>query len=129
VIVVECVIPLIPEEPVRLESDRLTGLYQQLGEAGAEDVVCRAVEELAVRLTHCDQLWRTKDWSGLRKSAKSLVAISDQIGMNTLARVARDVTVALDNADEVAVAATFTRLIRTGERSLTAIWDLHDVSV
>lgn len=128
-IVVECVIPLIPEEPVRLESDRLTGLYAQLGEAGAEDVVCRAVEELAVRLTHCNTLWREKDWPGLRKSARSLVAISEQIGMNMLARVARDVTEALDTADEVAIAATFTRLLRTGERSLTAIWDLHDVSV
>ena len=47
--------------------------------------------------------------------------------MGGLARVARDVTQCLDRGDGIAVAATLSRLIRVGERSLTAVWDLHDV--
>lgn len=116
-------------EIVRLDPDRLAELYCQLGEAGAEDVVCRAIEELAVRLTHCDRLWRNNEHAELRKSARSLIAISDQIGMTMLARVAGDVTQAIDADDTVAVAATLSRLIRIGERSLTAVWDLQDMSV
>jgi len=104
-------------------------LYRQLGDAGAEDVICRAIEELAVRLSHCERLWREQDWLGLRKSARSLIAISDQIGMSALARVAQDVTDTIDAVDHVATSATLFRLIRVGERSLTAVWDLQDLSV
>ncbi|OWU76164.1 hypothetical protein ATO3_07005 [Marinibacterium profundimaris] len=104
-------------------------LYLQLGEAGAEDVVCRAIEELAVRLSHCERLWRRDDLDGLRKCARSLIAIAEQVGMNSLARVAGDVTQAIDACDGVATSATLTRLIRIGARSLTAVWDLQDLSV
>lgn len=122
-------ITLTQNENVRLNPDRLQGLYLQLGETGAEDVVCRAIEELAVRLSHCERLWRQHDHVALRKSARSLIAIADQIGMVALARIAGDVTGSIDAQDDVAVGATLTRLIRVGERSLTAVWDLQDLSV
>ena len=128
-IVVAMVFTLIQKETVRLDPDRLGSLYRQLGEAGAEDVVCRAIEELAVRLAHCERLWRQKDHKGLRKCTRSLIAISDQIGMTTLARVADDVTQAIDTGNGAAVGATLFRLLRIGERSLTAVWDLQDLSV
>lgn len=127
--VVAVVFTLVQNETVRLDSDRLGQLYRQLGEVSAEDVVCRAIEELAVRLSHCERLWRQRDQEQLRKSARSLIAISDQIGMNTLARVADDVTCAVDAGDAVALGATLFRLLRIGERSLTAVWDLQDLSV
>lgn len=114
---------------MRLDQDQLSALYLQLGQSGAEDVVCRAIEELAVRLSHCERLWRQQDDPGLRKCARSLIAIAEQIGMNTLARVAGDVTSAADTGDRAATAATLFRLIRIGERSLTAVWDLQDLSV
>ncbi|MGR3805928.1 hypothetical protein [Marinibacterium profundimaris] len=123
------VVELTPDETVRLDPSRLGDLYLQLGEAGAEDVVCRAIEELAVRLSHCERLWRRDDLDGLRKCARSLIAIAEQVGMNSLARVAGDVTQAIDACDGVATSATLTRLIRIGARSLTAVWDLQDLSV
>lgn len=123
------VLTLEPSEKVRLDSDRLAGLYRQLGETAAEDVVCRAIEEMAVRLTRCERMWRKNDREGLRKCARSLIAIAEQVGMVALARVAGDVARALDARDEVAVGATLCRLIRVGERSLTAVWDLQDLSV
>ena len=116
-------------ETVRLDPDKLTALYDQLGEAGAEDVVCRAVEEMAVRLTHCERLWRQDDMESLRKSARSLIAIADQIGMTALASIAGDVTRAIDAKDHPAIAAILFRLMRVGERSLTAIWDQQDVTI
>ena len=104
-------------------------LYRQLGETGAQDIVCRAIEELAVRLSHCERLWRQRDLLQLRKSARSLVAISEQIGMSALAGIATDVTRAIDAGDEPAIGATLFRLLRIGERSLTAVWDLQDMTV
>lgn len=107
----------------------MAGLYTQLGEIAAEDVVCRAIEELAVRLSHCERQWRASDLAALRKGARSLIAIAEQIGMTTLARVAGDVTASVDARDDAAIGATLCRLVRIGERSLTAVWDLQDLSV
>jgi len=126
---VDDVTTLTHAEPVRLDPDRLSALYRQMGEANADDVICRAVEELAVRLANCEQHWRARDWGVLRKNVRSLVAISDQVGMTKLSHVAQDVTHAIDNNDAVATAATLTRLLRVGERSLTAVWDLQDLSI
>lgn len=120
---------LCQSESVRLDPERLELLYRQLGEAAAEDVVCRAAEELGHRLSHCERHWRDRRWHELRKSARSLVAIADQIGMPKLSRVAADVTAALDREDPVAVAATLARMLRVGERSLMAVWDLPDPSL
>ncbi|MCV6586720.1 MAG: hypothetical protein OIF47_14405 [Marinibacterium sp.] len=104
-------------------------LYRQLGESAAEDVICRAIEELAVRLSQCQEMYVSADFGPLRKNARTLIAIAEQVGMAALARVARDVTLTIDAGDRVALAATLSRLIRIGERSLTAVWDLQDLSV
>lgn len=116
-------------ETVQVDQDRLGALYAELGEAGAEDVVCRAMEEIALRLSHCSKLHRAGQLVDLRKCARSLVAISDQIGMLVLARVAADVMEAIDGHDVPAIAATLARLLRIGEQSLTAIWDLQDITI
>ncbi len=127
--VVEKITILEQKESVRLDPDRLKGLYRQLGDANAMDLLCRSIEELAVRLSNCERYWRQRDWDELRRCAKSLVAMSDRVGMTVLARVAQDVSHSVDAGDIVATGATLGRLIRVGERSLTVIWDQHDLSV
>ena len=117
------------DETVKVDADRLEQLYQQLGEDGAEDVVCRALEELAARLSHTERCYRELRFGDMRKSARSLIAIADQIGMQLLANVAQDVTLCIDDGDRIALAATLARLLRIGERSLCEIWDLQDMSI
>ncbi len=115
------------DETVWLDVGRLEALYRQLGESSAADVVCRALEELAARLSHSERCHREGRLDDMRKSTRSLIAIADQIGMQLLARVAGDVTACIDNGDRNALAATFTRLLRIGERSLCEIWDLQEL--
>jgi len=126
---VEQVTLLEQKETTRFDSGRLEQLYHQLGEAGAENVVCRALEELAARLSHTERCYRAGELSDMRKNARSLIAISEQIGMEMLAHVARDVTKCIDEDDLVALAATRARLLRIGETSLYEIWDLQDYSI
>ncbi|WP_306115874.1 MULTISPECIES: hypothetical protein [unclassified Roseovarius] len=125
----EQVTTLRHDEVVRVNPDRLEELYRQLGETGAEDVVCRALEELAARLSHTERCFREMRHHDMRKSARSLVAIAEQIGMSLLAQVALDVTICIDAGDKIALSATMARLLRIGERSLTQIWDLQDLSI
>ncbi len=126
---VEQITRLQQSEPVHLDQARLEQLYLQLGEAGAEDVVCRALEEVAVRLSHTERCFRLGQVQDMRKSARSLIAIAEQIGMSKLAGVARDVTLSIDLHDKVAIAATLSRLLRIGETSLHEVWRGQDYSV
>lgn len=112
-----------------IDHDQLGALYAQLGALGAEDVVRRAMEELALRLSHAERQYRQSELEDLRKGVRSLIKIAEQIGMQKLARVAGDVAQAIDAADRVAIAATLARLLRVGECSLTAIWDLQDMTI
>lgn len=114
---------------MRLDASRLEDLVSQLGENGAEDVICRALEELAARLSHTERCFREGRNADMRRSARSLIAISDQIGMHGLARVAGDVTCCVDRDDRVALAATLARLLRIGERSLGEMWDIQDLRI
>lgn len=123
------VLQINPVERVVLDQDRLGALYSQLGASGAEDVVCRALEELALRLSHAERMFREGAWSDLRKNTRSLIAIAEQIGMSALGQVAADVTRCIDRGDATATAAVLLRLIRVGERSLTAVWDIQDFSI
>ena len=120
---------LMQSETANLDHDQLGTLYAQLGAVGAEDVLRRAMEELALRLSHSERLYQQGDKDELRKSTQSLIAIAEQIGMGKLARVAGDVIVAVDAGDMVAVSATLARLMRVAEASLTAVWDLQDMSI
>ena len=123
------VLQIKPMESVSVDQDRLGALYSQLGAAGAEDVVCRALEELALRMSHCEMLYREGHWDELRKNTRSLIAIADQIGMLALSHVASDVTACIDQGNGIAVAATLSRLMRVGDRSLTAVWDIQDITI
>lgn len=125
----EQVVLLAPDEAARLNPDQLGELYVQLGEAGAEDIVCRAMEELASRLELIDVQFRTGSFTEMRKNVRALVAISQQVGMQSLAAVAAQVLSCIDGGDPVALAATLARLIRIGERSFSAVWDLQDLSL
>jgi hypothetical protein len=119
---------LRPEEPVLLEHDRLSALYDSVGQVQAEDIICRAMEELAVRLALMERAYTAGEMSALAKSARGLVAIATQVGMTTLAWVAHDVSVCASRRDSPALGATLSRLMRISDRSLTAVWDSADLS-
>ncbi len=114
---------------MRLDATQLETLVAQLGETGAEDVICRALEELAARLSHTERCHSEGRIDDMRRSARSLIAISEQIGMQKLAQVAGDVTHCIDRADLVALAATLARLLRVGARSLGEMWDIQDLRI
>ncbi|MFV0333529.1 MAG: hypothetical protein ACK5JR_05590 [Tropicimonas sp.] len=114
------------DEQVRLNPDNLESLYADLGHAGAEAIVCRAMEELALRLADLARLHDAGHLARLARVARSMVAISEQVGLASFARVSGDVALCAQTGDPVALAATLRRLERIGDRSLTAIWDLKD---
>ncbi len=126
---VENVLVMKPEEPVRLDRDQLEILVMQMGPVGADHLVSHAMEELAVLLARMERQFRAGALEELRPGAKALVAIAQQVGMTALARVGRDLLGLIDSRDSAAFAAVAARLVRIGERSLLAVWDLQDIRV
>lgn len=114
---------------MRLDHDRLEQLYMQLGPSGAEGVVARAMEELAARLAKVEKLFKRGELEEMQRATRSMIAISEQIGMTTFARVATDVVDLAGSQNAAALAAAVSRLIRIGEGSLMAVWDLQDASI
>lgn len=117
------------EESVRLNPDRLTELYVELGEAGAEDRIGRAVEELAVMLERIRERTDGDRFASLQSAAQEIAELALSVGLSGLSRVALDVEYCASLGDGPGVAATLARLDRVGDRSLTAVWDLRDMSV
>ncbi len=112
-----------------MDPEQIETLCVDLGPYAAEDVVCRAMEELAQRLCQLQEMALKGPREDLHKGLRALAAIADQIGMCSLARVAHDVMNCIEFGDRVAEAACMARLSRMGERSLTAMWDLNEFSV
>ncbi len=111
-------------DPTQIET-----LCKDLGPHAAEDVVCRAMEELAQRMCLLQQQALSGPREDMYKGLRALAAIADQVGMCSLTKVAYDVMDCIELGDRVAEAATLARLARIGERSLTAMWDLNEFSV
>lgn len=120
---------LRPASFVQVERERLDQLYAQLGTSGADGVVSRAMEELAVRLAKIHSCYKKSDLDEVRRAARSMIAISEQIGLITFARVAHDVSTLANSNDSAALAATVDRLLRIGENSLLAVWDLQGATL
>ncbi|MEM1375482.1 MAG: hypothetical protein AAGF78_13980 [Pseudomonadota bacterium] len=124
----ENVIVLAHDEVVRMDGRAVAALKGQLGEAGAEGVINRAMEELANRLSLIERCYFQGETEALWKATKGLIGIAEQIGLETLANAARALADCAKGDDAVALSAVLNRLIRLGDRSLTAVWDMPETS-
>ncbi len=118
---------LHPQEPVWLDPDRVVALYAELGPRDAEEVLGVAMEEMAVHISTMQVAHERGVLSRLVAAAQDLARVALPLGMYSLAQVARDVADCAEIRDAVGLAATMNRLVRIGDRSLTAIWDSQDI--
>jgi hypothetical protein len=106
----------------------LESLCRRIGETRAEAEVARALERISTTLSALDTLDRDADTSLMAAALRSLIRDADMIGMISLARVSRGVLSCLGSGDALGYAATLARLLRVGERSIHAVWELEDLS-
>ncbi|MBS9715365.1 hypothetical protein ACFFUT_14160 [Pseudohalocynthiibacter aestuariivivens] len=125
----EIVTILRHEETVRINPDRLTELFLNLGETAAEEFICWAVEDLAIKISEIKRAASNKQYDLLQLSSEQVAEIATRVGLTSLARVALDVDYCLKIETDTALSATVARLIRIGEMSLLKVWDERDLSV
>lgn len=118
---------LRPDEGIRLDPDCLVALYAELGQQNAEQVLACAMEEMAVHIATMSRAAQRNAPHRLIDAAESLGKIARHVGMEALAKVSEDVALCALTGDRVGLSATLNRLIRIGDRSLTAVWDMPDL--
>lgn len=117
---------LVPRDQMRIDPDPLARLQVALGPQGAEDVVCRALEDISHRLRRLSEDHAQCDMDKVARGARSIAAVSSQIGLPDLALVAGHVLDCAKRDDATsdtcaALAATVARLFRVGRRAVTEI--------
>ena len=117
------IMALAVSEPVRVDSRRLGDIVTELGETAAQNVIGLALEQLAAALTAADKAVCAGDLPEAGRQCDLLARLAWQIGLLSLASVAMDLGCCADKRDGVAIGAVHARLMRVGNRSLTAIWD------
>lgn len=115
-------------EPVRVDGRRVGDIVTELGETAAQNVIGLALEQLAGALTAADAAVRAVDLPEAARQCDLLARLAWQIGLLSLAGVAMDLGGCAERDDPIALCAVHSRLMRVGNRSLTAIWDRSPVS-
>ncbi len=123
------VVALRPTERVRQDGEAIAVIYRNLGTTTAEQMVTRALGELALTMAGIAAQVKSHELADLARQLRRLQRMAENLGMVSLGLVAGDARACLDRADTTAFAAVWARLVRVAERSLAADKGLADLSV
>lgn len=109
------------EEGVRVDPDRVLRLAARLGRVDAAHLIAATSQDLAEHFARIELLVRRRQPEQVAWTALEVERLAEQVGMIGLARVARDLQDCCGRDDPPAQAAVAARLMRIGERSLSAM--------
>ena len=120
------VVALQPKERVQQAAEPIATIYRNLGTSSAEQVVARALGELALTMAGLASQVRAHDLTDITRQLRRLQRMGENLGLVSLGLVAGDVRACLDRGDVTAFAAVWARLLRIAERSLITDKDMLD---
>ena len=123
----ENVAVLRPIERVRQDGEAIAAIYRNLGTAAAEQMVTRALGELALAMAGLAAQVRAQELADLSRQLKKLQRMAENVGMLSLSTVSQDARICLDRCDSTAFTAVWARLLRVAERSLATDKDFVDI--
>jgi len=109
---------LRPSEVVHLDGEVIAIIYRNLGQTTAEQMVARALGELAIAMAGIAAQVKSHQLSDLSRQLTKLRRMAENLGLDSLGKVSEDARVCLERADSTAFAAVWARLIRVAEKSL-----------
>ena len=118
------VVSMRPHDQVKLDAEPIATIYRNLGAESAEQVVTRALTELAMTMAGLASQIRKHDLSDVDRQLRRLQRMSENLGMVSLGLIAGDVRLCLGRSDVTAFSAVWARLMRVAERSLATDRDL-----
>jgi hypothetical protein len=119
---------LRPREVVRQDVEAIAVIYRNLGAPVAEQMVTRALGELALTMVGIAEKVRAQELRDLAGQLGRLGRLAGDLGLSSLSNVAGDAKTCLERADGTAFSAVWARLLRVAERSLVTEPGLADQS-
>jgi hypothetical protein len=114
------VVALRPNDRLRQDAEPIATIYRNLGTASAEQVVTRALTELALTMSGLAAQVQAHDLADMARQLRRLQRMSENLGLVSLGLIAADVGSCLEQKDVTAFSAVWARLMRVAERSLAA---------
>lgn len=112
------VVALRMVEYVRQDVEPIESLYRDLGTVSAEQVVTRALGELAIEMSFMSGQIEAHEAGGLARQLRRLQSMGENLGLTSLSNVAANARDCLASGDSTAFSAVWARLIRVAESSL-----------
>ncbi|MEZ5799011.1 MAG: hypothetical protein R3D63_16960 [Paracoccaceae bacterium] len=95
-------------------------IYRNLGTSAAEQMVARALGELALAMAGIAAQVKGRELADLARQLRKLQRMAENLGMVSLGLVSQDARTCLERCDSTAFAAVRARLLRVAERSLAS---------
>lgn len=115
-------------ERVRQDGEAIAAIYRNLGPSAAEQMVTRALGELALAMAGIAAQVRATEIADLPRQLKKLQRMAENLGMTSLAAVAQDAGACINRCDSTGFTAVWARLLRVAEGSLAIDRDFADIS-
>ena len=116
-------------ERILIDARRMEALFSRLGHRRAEAYVPGTVEEMTDLLTALEAQYRKGAFDTLGTQARRISRMAADIGLTSLARVARDLGIVAPRGDRATLSAIWARLQRIGDRSLQQLWEQPGLSL
>ncbi len=117
---------LKPKENPRLDLEQISSIYRNLSAQAAEQVVARALGELALQMAKLAERIAAHQMGDLLRRLKRLDRMAQNLGLKTLSMVAQDLATCLEREDATAFAAVWARLLRVADCTLQLDQGLQD---
>ena len=115
-------------EEFNMDPAPLMHLFGSLPDHEAEDIVCRALEDMAQRLNILQNLRAVGDFDAIALPAERVATIADQIGLIEVSFIAGHIQSAARMGCGVALGATMARLERAFDAAVSHIWDFRSLA-
>ncbi len=121
VAVLQCVAPFcFDPEPIK-------GIYARLPACEAEDMICRFLEDIALRLEQLQNALAARDVAAMARPIRRVALAAHQMGLLEVAESAGHVRRCLTLNDGGALEATMVRLGRAFDLAVNEVWNLRDL--
>jgi len=121
VVVLPCALQL------HFDASPLVRLFAERDMHEAENIVCRMLEDIALRLDMLQSGMAEQNFATMHRPAQRIGAVADQIGLLEVAVAASHVRACLTQNDGIALEATMARLERGFDAAVSEVWTFRNL--
>lgn len=112
--------------PAILDPHPIHNILSVKGEVVGEAMICRILEDIAIRLDHLQAAKFGHSFAEIDRPARRIVHVSSRIGLIDVSQSAGHVAIAAKQEDSVALSATLARLERAFDVAVSEVWRYRD---